>query len=288
MPDLDYLEPSTVSEASELLNRHEGGKAVAGGTAVVLMMQQGLLLPEVLISLRGIDGLSSITSGDDSITIGSAVTLQQIATSPLLQQRTPSLAKSCGLVGNIRVRNAATLGGNLAEGDYASDPPTVLAGMDATVVAESGRGERRIAARELVTGFYETALERDEIITRIEVRPTAPAERAVYLKYVSRSSEDRPCVGVAARARFSNELVDELSVVVGAVASNPQRLDDVTSQAIGIRLETGVIERLADDYSQQISPLEDARGSSWYRKRMIRVFVKRALTGLVSNGAQRS
>ncbi|MGH2697960.1 MAG: FAD binding domain-containing protein [Actinomycetota bacterium] len=286
--DVEYLEPSTVSEASELLGLHEGGKAVAGGTAVVLMMQQGMLLPEALISLRGIDGLSSITTSDDLISIGSAVTLQEIATSSLLQEHTPSLAKSCGLVGNIRVRNAATLGGNLAEGDYASDPPTVLAGMDASVIAESGRGERRIAARDIVTGFYETALERDEIITRIEVRPLDPDERAVYLKYVSRSSEDRPCVGVAARARFSDELVDELSIVVGGVASRPQRLDDVEDQAVGVRLEADLIEGLAGAYSERISPLDDARGSAWYRKRMIRVFVKRALTGLVSNEAEGS
>ena len=283
--DIDYLEPTTVSEASELLNLHEGSKVVAGGTAVVLMMQQGLLLPEVLVSLRSIDGLSSVTASDDLITIGSAVTLQEIATSSLLLERTPSLARACELVGNVRVRNAATLGGNLAEGDYASDPPTVLAGLDATVVAESERGERRIAARDLVTGFYETALERDEIITRIEVRSLEPDERAVYLKYVSRSSEDRPCVGVAARAKFSDEIVDELSIVVGAVASSPQRLDDVEDQAVGAPLEADVIESLAGAYSRGISPLEDARGSAWYRKRMIRVFVRRALTGLVSNGA---
>ena len=283
--DIDYLEPTTVSEASELLNLHEGSKVVAGGTAVVLMMQQGLLLPEVLVSLRSIDGLSSVTASDDLITIGSAVTLQEIATSSLLLERRPSLARACELVGNVRVRNAATLGGNLAEGDYASDPPTVLAGLDATVVAESERGERRIAARDLVTGFYETALERDEIITRIEVRSLEPDERAVYLKYVSRSSEDRPCIGVAARAKFSDEVVDELSIVVGAVASSPQRLDDVEEQAVGAPLEADVIESLAGAYSRGISPLEDARGSAWYRKRMIRVFVRRALTGLVSNGA---
>jgi carbon-monoxide dehydrogenase medium subunit len=281
--DIDYLEPTTVAEASELLKLREGGQAVAGGTAVVLMMQQGLLFPEALISLRNIDGLSGINANDDVITIGSAVTLHEIATSSLLVERTPSLARACGLVGNIRVRSWATLGGNLAEGDYASDPPTVLAGLDATVTAESGRGERTILAGELVTGFYETALEPDEIITRVHVRALAPEERAVYLKYVSRSSEDRPCVGVAARARFADGAVEELSVVVGAVASSPQRLRDAEEAAMGTRLEPHVIESLAGAYSQRISPIEDARGSAWYRKRMIRVFVKRALTGLVSS-----
>jgi len=281
--EVDYLEPTTVAEASELLKQHEGGKALAGGTAVVLMMQQGLLFPEALISLRSIDGLSDINADDDVISVGSAVTLHEIASSSLLLERTPSLARACALVGNIRVRSSATLGGNLAEGDYASDPPTVLAGLDATVIAESGRGERTIPAGELVTGFYETALKPDEIITRVDVRALAPDERAVYLKYVSRSSEDRPCVGVAARARFADRSVDELSVVVGAVASSPQRFRHVEAEAVGTRLDSSVIERVADSYSQEISPLEDARGSAWYRKRMIRVFVARALADLASN-----
>jgi carbon-monoxide dehydrogenase medium subunit len=247
------------------------------------MMQQGLLFPEALISLRNIDGLSDINADDDVISIGSAVTLHEIASSSLLLERTPSLARACGLVGNIRVRSSATLGGNLAEGDYASDPPTVLASLDATVIAESGRGERTIPAGELMTGFYETALEPDEIITRVDVRALSPDERAAYLKFVSRSSEDRPCVGVAARARFLDQAVDELSVVVGAVASSPQRVRHVEEEAVGARLDSSVIERLADAYSQEISPLEDARGSAWYRKRMIRAFVKRALAGLASN-----
>ena len=281
--EVDYLEPTTVAEASELLKQREGGKALAGGTAVVLMMQQGLLFPEALISLRNIDGLSAINADDDVISIGSAVTLHEIASSSLLLERTPSLARACGLVGNIRVRSSATLGGNLAEGDYASDPPTVLAGLNATVIAESGRGERTIPAGELVTGFYETALKPDEIITRVDVRALGPDERAVYLKYVSRSSEDRPCVGVAARARFADGQVDELSVVVGAVASSPQRFRHMEAEGVGTRLDSSVIERLADAYSQEISPLEDARGSAWYRKRMIRVFVKRALSDLASN-----
>jgi carbon-monoxide dehydrogenase medium subunit len=280
--DVDFLEPTTVSEASELLKQREGGKALAGGTAVVLMMQQGLLFPEALVSLRNIKGLSDIHAEDDVISIGSAVTLHEIAISSLLLERTPSLASACGLVGNIRVRCSATLGGNLAEGDYASDPPTVLAGLDATVIAESGGGERTIPAGEFVTGFYETALAPDEIITRVDVRALAPGERAVYLKYVSRSSEDRPCVGVAARAGFANGVVDKLSVVVGAVASSPQRFRNVEEEAVGTRLDLNVIERLADAYSQEISPLEDARGSAWYRKRMIHVFVKRALAGLAS------
>jgi aerobic carbon-monoxide dehydrogenase medium subunit len=281
--DVDYLEPTTVAEASELLKQREGGKALAGGTAVVLMMQQGLLFPEALVSLRNIEGLSDINADDDVISIGSAVTLHEIATSSLLLERTPSLAGACGLVGNIRVRCSATLGGNLAEADYASDPPTVLAGLDATVIAESGRGERTIPIGEMVTGFYETALEPDEIITRVDVRALSPEERAVYLKYVSRSSEDRPCVGVAARARFSDRAIDKLSIVVGAVASSPQRFHHVEEEAVGARLDPDVIEALADAYSQEISPLDDARGSAWYRKRMIRVFVKRALADLTSN-----
>ena len=284
--DVEYLEPASVTDAAELLGRRPDARLLAGGTAVVLMMQQGLLRPEALVSLRRIEGLGSIDDRGDVVTIGSAVTLREVARSPIVQRSVPSLARSCALVGNVRVRSIATLGGNLAEADYASDPPAVLAGLDAAVIAQGRAGHRRIPAGALVTGFYETALAHDEVITGIEVRPLAATERAVYLKYVSRSSEDRPCVGVAARARFDGDIVEELSVVTGAVAPAPQRFPEAEALGVGARLDAAAIERVASAYAEAVSPLDDARGSAWYRTRMIRVFVRRALEALASPGGE--
>src|SRR5207244_1346453 len=125
---------------------------------------------------------------------------------------------------SVRVRCAATVGGVLAEADYASDPPCVFVGLDADVVVRGSGGERRIPAGDFFLGFFETALAADEIVTAVEVPLLAPGTGAVYSKYSSRSAEDRPCVGVFAAVRLADDgrTCEELRVSVGAAARVPQ------------------------------------------------------------------
>lgn len=279
-----FLEPANVEEACLALAADEwGAKAVAGGTALVLMMRQGLIEPTSLVSLRGIDGLEGVRRDEKRLWIGPLTTLHKIGTSAEVKAATPSLAFACRQVGNVRIRNVATIGGNLGEADYASDPPTVLASLDAECSVEGPTGSRSVRVRDLITGFLTTSLAPGEIITGVSI-PLSPGidRRLTYQKYVSRSSEDRPCVGVAAAANFQGAELTRLSVVVGAVAPVPQRLDDVTLQAVGGRLAQADRDSIARAYAEAIDPLEDARGSAWYRRRMIEVFVRRALESLSS------
>jgi carbon-monoxide dehydrogenase medium subunit len=162
------------------------------------------------------------------------------------------------------VRNQATVGGVLADADYASDPPAMLAALEASVVARSVDGERRIPVDELVTGHYETSLRPHELIA--EVRVPDRAERAAYRKFRSRSLEDRPCVAVAAAVSGGR-----LRVVVGAVAERPQCFPELCDGSPG---------EVGERYARAISPLSDGRGSAAYRKRVIAVEVRRALEEL--------
>lgn len=173
----------------------------------------------------------------------------------------PALQRAFGLVASPRVRNQATVGGVLADADYASDPPAMLAALDARAVLRSPDGEREVAIEELILGYYETCIEPDELL--VEVRVPAQPERAVYRKFRSRSSEDRPCAAVAAvRSR------DGLRVVVGAVAETPQDFPDLCD---GDPAEVGA------RYAERIEPLSDARGSAAYRRRVIAAEVRRAV-----------
>lgn len=282
----DFLEPTTVAEACDLLAADPyGTKAIAGGTAVTLMLRQGLIAPDRLVSLARIPGFAGIDMNDGAIRIGAGTTLTTIAASPLVREHLPSLAEAAGRVGNVRVRNVATLGGNLAEADYASDPPAVLVSLGAACDVQGPGGRRRLPAEDFVTGFYSTALEPGELLTDLVV--PAPADRhAVYLKYVSRSSEDRPCVGVAARVDLRGGVVGELDVVVGAVASRPQRLPELTRTAAGRPLDDATIAAIADGYRAGVEPMGDPRGSSWYRGEMIAVFVRRALATLAQTARE--
>jgi aerobic carbon-monoxide dehydrogenase medium subunit len=146
----------------------------------------------------------------------------------------------------------------------------------ASVVGPNRR--REIPLSELFTGFFETSVAADELLTDIVIPPLAPSARAIYLKFTSRSTEDRPCVGVCAIVdRDSAGACTDFRVVVGAVDEIPREMPLVEHMALGQHLSGELIGEIAERYAVEIDPLSDLRGSSWYRKEMIRVFVRRAL-----------
>lgn len=279
--ELELARPGSVDEAVRILAESNGeGKVIAGGTGVVLMMRQGLIAPPLLVSLQDVAGLDEIVLSDGQLRIGARVTLREVATSDLVRSHAPALAHACDVVGNLRVRNVATLAGNLAEADYASDPPSVLTCLGASCSVRGPSGARSILVSDLITGFYTTALAPEEVITEIQVPIARSEERSAYVKYVSRSSEDRPCVGVAARVVSERDVVKELDIVIAAVAGTPVTAPRVCAAAIGRSLDDGTIAEIADGFAEGVDPMADARGSAWYRTQMIRVFVTRALNEL--------
>lgn len=278
---MQYLRPDSIAAAIEALRADEWGtKAIAGGTAVVLMMRQGLIAPECLVALDGLPGLRGVTLDGQTLRIGALTTLTQVARSSEVQQHASSVAAAASVVANPRIRNAATLGGNLAEADYASDPPSALIAWGARCRVQGAGGERTIDVADLITGFYTTALDHDELITSVEIPVPAGDVRSVYLKYRSRSSEDRPCVGVAARVTVADGVVTQAEVVVGAVAATPHRLPEVTATLVGQPLSDGAVDTVAAEYAASVDPIEDFRGSAWYRRRVVDVYVRRALQSL--------
>jgi aerobic carbon-monoxide dehydrogenase medium subunit len=238
------------------------------------------------VSIGGLSGLSGIEELDGQIRLGALVKHRAVELSPLVRDRIPVLAKAFGVVANVRVRNAATVGGVLAESDYASDPPAVFVALDAEVDIQGPGGSRSVPASEFFVAFYETVLESDEIVTGVRVPIPAPGTSAVYEKFVTRSSEDRPCVGVAAAVRLGADgTCEDLRVSVGAAAETPQRFPPIEAEARGQRLEPELLARIADGYAGAIDTLDDMRGSSWYRTEMVRVWVRRAIEHARDNAA---
>jgi carbon-monoxide dehydrogenase medium subunit len=196
------------------------------------------------------------------------------------------LARTFAVVANVRVRNAATVGGVLAESDYASDPPAVFLALDAEVEVRGPAGARSIPIEDFFVAFYETSIAADEIITGIRMPLLPTGAGAVYEKFVTRSTEDRPCVGVAAVVALDvdGSCID-LRVAVGAAAETPQRFEELEATARGDRLGPERIAAIADGYAERIEPLDDMRGSAWYRTEMIRVWVRRAIEHAAAEAA---
>jgi aerobic carbon-monoxide dehydrogenase medium subunit len=280
MPNIRLLQPTSLNEAVALLGEQsDETKLVSGGTALVIMLRNRLIAPATLLSLGRLQELRGIHyEPGTGLRIGALTTIREAEMSPIVRARHPVLARTFGKVGNVRIRNAATIGGNLTEADYASDPPCVLVALRAKVKARNAKGEREIPLTDFFKGFYETILAPDEILTELIVPDPAPGSRAAYLKYVSRSSEDRPCVGMAVVLESEPDgRCKDLRLVAGAVSETPQEITAAEALARGKRLTDGVIEGIGEAYSAGIEPLSDLRGSGWYRKQIIRVMARRAM-----------
>ncbi len=273
-----FLRPESSDEAVELLRSFEGAaKVVAGSTAMTIMLRQGLIEPDALIYVGGLPGLREIHEEDSRLRVGALCTHREVELSAEVRAVLPILAYTFGTVANVRVRNAATVGGVVAEADYASDPPAVLLGLGADVITTSPSGERRRPLLSFYRSFYETELDFDELIVAIDVPIPPSGTYAVYEKYVSRASEDRPCVGVFASAQFYGGLFHNVRIAIGAASETPQHVPAIDRAGDESDLRASVIGEIAEAYAEQTDTLDDMRGSSWYRKEMIRVWVRRAL-----------
>jgi carbon-monoxide dehydrogenase medium subunit len=263
----EWLAPSTLDAALALRAERDDATVLAGGTFLGILINQGFVDPPAVLSLAGIRELRALEVRDGELRIGAMVTHRALERDARVRAGWPALARAFSLVASPRVRNQATVGGVLADADYASDPPAMLSALDAQVVLRSAGGEREVAVEDLILGYYETCIAADELL--VEVRVPAAPDRAVYRKFRSRSSEDRPCVAVAAARRGAT-----LRVVVGAVADTPQHFPDVCARGPARAAEIGRA------YAERIAPIDDARGSAAYRRRVTAVEVRRAIEAL--------
>jgi carbon-monoxide dehydrogenase medium subunit len=278
MRRFDLIEPITLEEACSVIVDNGDAKVIAGGTALLTLIKHGLFVPKILVNLKKIKAASEISFDPQAgLRIGALAAIYDIEASPLVRQHYPVLAEACHVVANIRIRNMATLGGNVAHGDYQSDPPTVLVALDAAVELLSRAGRRQIKLADFLKGSYETALEPGELISALIV-PPAGRLRGTYTKFTTGSSEERPCVGIAALASMDNDICVELRLAIGAVSPKPMRFKSGESMARGEKLTAELIERIASDAGQSVDPIEDLRGTAAYKRHVVHVLVRRALS----------
>jgi len=280
----ELFQPGSLAEAAGLLTEYgDDARVIGGGTTLVILMKQRALYYPYLIDLQTIPGLREIKREPDGVRIGTLVTHRMVETSPLIREKAPVIAEAFSHVGNVRVRQTASVGGNLAHADYRLDPPPPLLVLNSEVTALGPNGSRRIALKNFFRGMYETALDPEEILVDVKI-PTMPANsQAVYLRFSTLSANDWPCLGVAAFLVKENGRCKELRLALGGVAVTPLLIGGLEFTQDQV-LDQAVIEKVQDTVDRQISPFSDLRGSEWYKRRMARLFVNKAIAQL--NGAQ--
>jgi aerobic carbon-monoxide dehydrogenase medium subunit len=281
----DYHAPTSLDETFDLLATHgEDAHLMAGGTALVLLMQQGLVQPGHVVGLRGLGELQGIRRLDDGgLEIRALTTHRQAERSAEVQAYCQALAETFARVATVRIRNQATVGGNLAHADPAQDPPPMLIALDAQAVVASHQGQRRIPLDELFVDYFETALQPGEVLVAVELPPLAPGTRVTYKKFLPRTQDDYATVSVAARLRVGqDQRCDDIRVALGAAATVPVRARKVEAALRGERLDPGIIRNAAALVRDEVDPLEDLRGSAGYKREMARVWTERALLELMA------
>ncbi|NLU74998.1 molybdopterin dehydrogenase [Streptomyces sp. HNM0575] len=271
--------PETLDEACALLAECDHGMVYGGGTAVQILSKQGVLFASDLVDISRIPGLSGIKETADGLRIGAMTPLRAVETGSAARRVAPLAARVYGHVANPRVRNTASVGGNLAHGDYRLDPPTALLVLDAVVELTGPSGARRVPVREFFVGFQETAVRPGEIVTAVEVPAQPEAAGAGFTKLSSLSANDWPCASAAAlvdgRARgLGRRGPAHLRLGLGAVASTPVFTEvelpgDATADDAAEAARTAV-EPLID-------PIPDVRGGVEYKTRLAFVAVDEAV-----------
>ena len=282
MHEFDYLEPSSVVEASDMLaDLGEDCRVIAGGTALMLAMRQRMLNPSHLVSMAKLTQLRSIGAGGQGwLRIGALCQHADVAESPLVQAQWSMLASMAGRVANPQVRHQGTLGGNLCYGDPATDPPTCLMALNAQVVLASSAGERVLPLSDFLVDYYTTALASDELLTEIRVPPLAQGTAALYTRHLRTAADHRPLVNVALIAKQAGAACAEARIVVGASTAIPTRASRAEAFLQGKVPSIGLIAEAADLIAADIEPLSDARGDADYRRDMVRVVSRRSMAKL--------
>jgi carbon-monoxide dehydrogenase medium subunit len=280
MKSFDLVEPVTLQEAVSLLTSDDPTvRAIAGGTALMLMMKTRLFQPTRLVSLRRLNGdLRGIRSNESGgIRIGAMTSLSELEYSPLLVERCPVVSRALRTLSNVRIRNVATLGGHLAHGDPHMDLPPILLTLGARVGAVSAHGLRSIPIEDLFAGYYQTTLSQGELITAVDI-PGQPADvHCWYEKFTARSADDWPTVGVAVRYRVQSNAITDARVAISAATERPLRSTAAESELNNAAPTAEMFARAADAAASQVQPLSDLHGTAAYKREMVRVHVRRAL-----------
>jgi carbon-monoxide dehydrogenase medium subunit len=281
----DYHEPASVEDAVSMLSEYgESGIALAGGTAVTVLRELGLIWPRHVVGLRRLVDLRRLATDGDGLWLGALVTAREVERSPLVRGGWPAIAAAFGSIGTIRIRNQGTVGGNLAHADPAQDPPPMLIASDAVVLVAGPRGnQREVPLEEFFVGYLATVLEPGDVVLGVRVPEMVAGTRATYAKFVPGSVDDYATVSVAAALRLGDDgRVAAARVALGSVAATPVRARAVEAAVTGERPHAGVLRDAAELVRDEIEPIGDRRGTARYKREMARVWTARALTAVAS------
>ena len=290
--DFEYYRAGSVAEAGQLLSAHPGAKLLAGGHSLIPLLKLRLAAPAAVIDIGRVAELRGISADGDGLRIGALSTHAEIAASDTVKEHAAALAEAAGQIGDPAVRNRGTIGGNVAHADPASDLPTVLAALGATVGITGPEGERSVAVADFFTGVMMTTLGENDLLTAIRV-PSAAGRGTAYVKF-SHPASRYAVIGVAVSlgigtkgggwiAKIKGEpketVCAEAAVAIGGLTPKPVRCGAVEAALNDQPPSAETFDAAANAVSGDVGDdlLGDVFASGEYRKAVAPVYVRRAI-----------
>ncbi|MFA5140124.1 MAG: xanthine dehydrogenase family protein subunit M [Elusimicrobiota bacterium] len=269
-----YHKPKTLEEAVKLLGGFKGSaRVLAGGTDLIGWIRDGLIAPDALIDLKGIEGLDRIENKNGVVRVGALATFNALRESPVIRTRLPLLWEAAGMVASCGLRNRATMVGNICSAVPCCDSGPVLLAYEAQVALRGKGGGRKVPVGEWFVANKKTAIREGEIVTGVEI-PVPARHGACYVKLGRYRGEDLAQVSVAVVALPGQEY----RVAFGAVAAKPLRARKVEN-SLRSKGWADSVKRLVPE---EISPITDIRSTKEYRVHMAQIMLARGVRAAVS------
>lgn len=276
MPSLNYVAPTTVSEAVALLAGATGqARVMSGGTDLLVQLRTGRLSPDLIVDTKKIPGISGITqAADGSFTIGAATSGALLGEHAALGKAWPGVVEAANLIGSTQVQGRASLAGNLCNASPAADSVPALIAAHATVSIVGPAGTRTAPVAAIVTGPGRTSLAKGEFITSFHL-PARPSRGGdAYLRFIPRTEMDIAVVGCGVSLVLDAAgVITAATVSLGAVAPTQVAVD--AGGIIGSKLDDAALARLDAAAQKVCKPIDDKRGTIEFRTKVAGVLARR-------------
>jgi len=278
LPSFDYAAPDTPEAVIEILEQYgDDALLMAGGLTVMILLQERLVRPRVVVSLGNIPALDGIEV-NGCARVGAMVTHADIVANAALGEFAPLLGRACGRVGSPAIRNMGTVGGSVSQGDGASDVAPALLALDAEALAMAPEGARSIPLDEFFKGLFTTALGEREFLTAVRIPKAAPGIRSHFVKYTCTSEEAFAAVTVALSVQpGADGVCQSARIALGSVAPIPIRAKAAENLLCGETVSAKLLSEVAEAAALATDPSSDGQGSADYKRDMTRVWVRRLL-----------
>jgi CO/xanthine dehydrogenase FAD-binding subunit len=273
----DYAKPKALNEALDIISKSVNPFILAGGTDLIDLIKEGIVRPDMVVDMKGIEQFHQITFKHDTLFIGAGVTFSELIESKIIREHFPVIAELSKTVASLGIRNRATMVGNICSAVPCMDSGPLLAAYDALIITAGPNGERKVPADNWFIASRKTAIQKGEIVTGISI--SSPGKHgSCFVKLGRYEGEDLAQVNLIILALKDGTF----RVSFGSVAPVPVRAKKIENLINGKTITPSLIEEACKLIEMEIKPITDIRATKEYRMHMAKIMFERGLNAAVS------